>query len=174
MPAVISTSRQAVVQVEEQAPVPLVSTSDIQTYGNGHMHVVLFDFGYKKSIVHSLMAYGCRVTVVPYNTTLQTVEQLEPDGVLLSNGPGDPKQLSYYLPNILAVIERYPTLAICLGHQLVSLAYGGDTENCRSGIVEQISRYMMRKRKSVDDFAKSRLCGEGRKFSAYAAFHSFY
>ncbi|MGG6432486.1 carbamoyl phosphate synthase small subunit [Anoxybacillus sp. D401a] len=133
MPAVISTSRRAVVHVEEQAPVPLVSTSDIQTYGNGHMHVVLFDFGYKKSIVHSLMAYGCRVTVVPYNTTLQTVEQLEPDGVLLSNGPGDPKQLHRYLPNILTVIERYPTLAICLGHQLVSLAYGGDTEKLPFG-----------------------------------------
>ncbi len=133
MPAVISTSRQAVVQMEERAPVPLVSTSDVQTYGDGHMHVVLFDFGYKKSIVQSLIDHGCRVTVVPYNTTLQTVEQLDPDGVLLSNGPGDPKQLSHHLRNILSVIERYPTLAICLGHQLVSLAYGGDTEKLPFG-----------------------------------------
>ena len=133
MPAVISLCETAVVQMEEQHPVPLVSTSDVETYGSGDMHVVLFDFGYKKSIVYSLMEHGCRVTVVPYNTTLQTVEQLDPDGVLLSNGPGDPKQLSTYLPNVLAVIERYPTLAICLGHQLVSLAYGGDTEKLKFG-----------------------------------------
>ncbi|MFX8094615.1 hypothetical protein ABTK72_20295, partial [Acinetobacter baumannii] len=59
MPAVISTSRQASVQMEERAPVPLVSTSDVQTYGDGHMHVVLFDFGYKKSIVQSLIEHGC-------------------------------------------------------------------------------------------------------------------
>ncbi|EZP78795.1 carbamoyl phosphate synthase small subunit [Parageobacillus genomosp. 1] len=114
-------------------PVRDVSTPQIETYGDGQLHLVLIDFGYKKSILQSLVTRGCKVTVVPYHTSLQTVESLKPDGIVLSNGPGDPKQLSPHLANIRQLIDRYPTLAICLGHQLVALSYGADTEKLRFG-----------------------------------------
>lgn len=113
--------------------VPNVSDKMIKTYGSGKKHVVLMDFGTKKSILSSLLEKGCKVTVVPYNTSFQTIEGLNPDGILLSNGPGDPKQLSNILPNIKKLLENYPTLGICLGHQLVALAMGGDTKKLLFG-----------------------------------------
>ncbi|WP_027408940.1 carbamoyl phosphate synthase small subunit [Anoxybacillus tepidamans] len=118
---------------DEQFPVSDVSVKQAETYGSGETHIVLFDFGYKKSILQSLVAKGCKVTVVPYNTPPSTIEALQPSGIVLSNGPGDPKQLSEYLPAIRMMIDRYPTLAICLGHQLVALSYGADTEKLRFG-----------------------------------------
>ncbi|MBA2874911.1 carbamoyl phosphate synthase small subunit [Thermaerobacillus caldiproteolyticus] len=118
---------------EKAFPVREVSTSQIETYGNGDTHIVLVDFGYKKSILQSLVTRGCKVTIVPYYTSSQTIQALQPDGIVLSNGPGDPKQLSKHLPNIRHIIDHYPTLAICLGHQLVALAYGANTEKLRFG-----------------------------------------
>jgi len=110
-----------------------VSTRQPETYGHGDTHIVLMDFGYKKSILQSLLDRGCKVTVVPYNTLFEAVKALKPDGILLSNGPGDPKHLTPQLPTIKKLIDSYPTLAICLGHQLVALAYGADTEKLRFG-----------------------------------------
>ncbi|UOE93203.1 carbamoyl phosphate synthase small subunit [Alkalihalobacillus sp. LMS39] len=110
-----------------------VSTENFEEYGNGDIHVVLVDFGYKKSIVDSLVHLGCRVTVVPYNTSINAIEQLHPDGILLSNGPGNPKQLIQELETIKSLASKYPTLGICLGHQLLALAFGGDTEKLRFG-----------------------------------------
>ncbi|ENH96483.1 carbamoyl-phosphate synthase, small subunit [Gracilibacillus halophilus YIM-C55.5] len=96
-------------------------------------HVVLMDFGYKHSIAQSLLALGCDVTVVPYHTSYIEIQSLDPDGVLLSNGPGDPKALSDLLPNIKHISEEYPTLGICLGHQLVALAHGATTKRLPYG-----------------------------------------
>ncbi|RID86221.1 carbamoyl phosphate synthase small subunit [Peribacillus asahii] len=110
-----------------------VSTKEIVSYGNGEKHVVMMDFGYKKSILDSLLNQDCRVTVVPFDTTYEQVKELNPDGILLSNGPGDPKQLTHLLGNIKKVISSYPTLGICLGHQLTSLAFGGDTKKMLFG-----------------------------------------
>jgi carbamoyl-phosphate synthase small subunit len=110
-----------------------VSSNNIVTYGKGNTHIVLIDFGYKKSILTMLLQRNCKVTVVPYNTSYETIKQLSPDGILLSNGPGDPKQLGPYLLNIKKIIESYPTFAICLGHQLVALAFGGNTEKLTFG-----------------------------------------
>ncbi|WP_226038200.1 carbamoyl phosphate synthase small subunit [Aquibacillus saliphilus] len=96
-------------------------------------HVVVMDFGYKHSITHSLMESGCNVTVVPFDTTLMEIRKLNPNGIVLSNGPGDPKNLSYLLDNIKDIIDYYPTLGICLGHQLVALAYGAKTKRLPYG-----------------------------------------
>jgi carbamoyl-phosphate synthase small subunit len=118
---------------QQEQPIQKVAISQIETYGDGSEHIVLVDFGYKKSILQSLLERECKVTVVPYNTSFETIQALEPDGILLSNGPGDPKQLMPQLSTIRKMIDHYPTLAICLGHQLVALAYGADTEKLRFG-----------------------------------------
>ncbi|WP_163101596.1 carbamoyl phosphate synthase small subunit [Peribacillus alkalitolerans] len=96
-------------------------------------HIVMIDFGYKKSILTSLLERGCQVTVVPFHTTYKKIESMKPDGVLLTNGPGDPKDLHGILPNLKQIITTYPTMGICLGHQLTALAFGGNTEKLLFG-----------------------------------------
>ncbi len=90
-------------------------------------HVVLYDFGAKRAIAQSLVKRGCRVTVVPYNTTAAQVDALKPDGILFSNGPGDPTSVPEVIPHIQALTTRYPIMGICLGHQLLALAFGAKT-----------------------------------------------
>ncbi|WP_337019579.1 carbamoyl phosphate synthase small subunit [Oceanobacillus massiliensis] len=104
-----------------------VSVKSPESFGDGDYHVVLMDFGYKKSILQALLKQHCKVTVVPYYTSLETIKSLHPHGILLSNGPGDPMELKPYFPIIKVLTETYPTLGICLGHQLIALAYGGKT-----------------------------------------------
>ena len=87
----------------------------------------------KKSIVNSLVNRDCKVTIVPYNTTFEKIKELKPDGIVLSNGPGDPKDITEILPTIKKLIIQYPTLGICLGHQLVALALGANTEKLAFG-----------------------------------------
>ncbi|KAA6453330.1 carbamoyl phosphate synthase small subunit [Bacillus swezeyi] len=95
-------------------------------FGEGATHIVLIDFGYKKSIAASLVKQGCKVTVVPYQE-MNGISKLNPDGIVLSNGPGDPKAILSYMETLRELIKSYPTLGICLGHQLIALAFGGDT-----------------------------------------------
>jgi carbamoyl-phosphate synthase small subunit len=104
-----------------------VSTKKIITYKNNGPHVVLFDFGFKKSILNALLQEKCFVTIVPYNTSFEKIKALSPDGVLFSNGPGDPMSLAHLFPEIKKISQSYPTLGICLGHQLIALAYGAKT-----------------------------------------------
>ena len=118
---------------EIEAHVAEVSTKTIETYGEGAKHIVLMDFGYKKSILTSLLDQDCRVTVVPFDTDFKQIEELNPDGILLSNGPGDPKQLTGLLDNIKKIVSHYPTMGICLGHQLTALAFGGNTKKMLFG-----------------------------------------
>ncbi|PLT33855.1 carbamoyl phosphate synthase small subunit [Bacillus sp. V5-8f] len=110
-----------------------VSSYEIKSYGEGKTHIVLMDFGYKKSILDSLLLHGCKVTVVPFDTTMEKVKSLNPDGIMLSNGPGDPKQLQGLLGNIKDIVSGFPTMAICLGHQLTALAFGGNTKKMLFG-----------------------------------------
>ena len=90
-------------------------------------HVVAYDFGLKHNSLRNLAALGCRVTVVPAGTSTEQVDELKPDGVWLSNGPGDPEPLTGVIGNLRKLIGRYPVFGICLGHQLMGLALGGRT-----------------------------------------------
>jgi len=95
--------------------------------------VTLVDFGAKKNIVNNLKARGCHITIVPYNTPYEEIVKLNPDGILLSNGPGDPKAVTEGIELAKEVIKKYPTFGICLGHQILALAVGGDTYKMKYG-----------------------------------------
>lgn len=97
------------------------------------LHVVAYDFGMKKNILRMLTAQGCRVTVVPAQTSAEDVLALNPDGIFLSNGPGDPEPVTYAQQNIRDLAGRKPMFGICLGHQLIGLALGGKTYKLRFG-----------------------------------------
>jgi carbamoyl-phosphate synthase small subunit len=98
------------------------------------MHVVVMDFGVKYGILRCLAAMGARVTVVPASTTAEQILRLKPDGVLLSNGPGDPEPVTDAIETIKRLIaERLPIFGICLGHQLLGIAFGGRTYKLKFG-----------------------------------------
>ncbi|MFC0525074.1 carbamoyl phosphate synthase small subunit [Pontibacillus salicampi] len=117
----------------EPSHVPVVSVTQPITYEQEGPHIILIDFGYKKSILDYLLKLGCKVTVVPYNTSFDTVKGLKPDGIMLSNGPGNPEGISNILPAIQQITSTYPTFGICLGHQLLALAYGATTSKLTYG-----------------------------------------
>jgi len=96
-------------------------------------HVVAYDFGIKHNILRRLVHSGCRVTVVPALTSAEDVLALKPDGIFLSNGPGDPEPLETQVRNIRKLIGAKPIFGICLGHQLLGLAAGGKTYKLKFG-----------------------------------------
>jgi len=97
-------------------------------------HVVAFDFGIKRNILRRLAQIGCRVTVVPASATAEDVLALKPDGVFLSNGPGDPEPLENQAAHVHALIQKdIPMFGICLGHQVLGLACGGKTFKLKFG-----------------------------------------
>jgi carbamoyl-phosphate synthase small subunit len=95
--------------------------------------VVAYDFGIKQNILRLLVDHHCDVTVVPANTSAEDVLSLRPDGVFLSNGPGDPEPVSYAHESIRKLAGRVPVFGICLGHQLCGLALGGKTFKLKFG-----------------------------------------
>ena len=98
------------------------------------LHVVAYDFGVKRNILRMLVDRGCRLTVVPAQTPAQTVLDMNPDGVFLSNGPGDPEPCDYAIEAIRTLLEHdLPIFGICLGHQLLSLASGAQTVKMKFG-----------------------------------------
>ena len=111
-----------------------VSTKAISQFpSNGGKRVVLVDFGYKKNILESLLKRNCDVIVVPYDTDFETIKDFGPEGIVLSNGPGDPKSILNVLPTIQKLQESFPLFAICMGHQIFALANGADTIKMKFG-----------------------------------------
>ena len=121
---------------EVKDAVRTVTNSEILTYTeeNPKYRVVLFDFGYKRNIRQELVKRGCEVIVVPANTTAEKVKELNPDGIMFSNGPGNPAENVEIIENIKEIQKLGISIfGICLGHQLMALANGGKTEKLKYG-----------------------------------------
>jgi carbamoyl-phosphate synthase small subunit len=101
--------------------------------GERRFRVALVDYGAKKNIVRSLCSRGCEVTVLPARTPAEEILALSPDGVMLSNGPGDPAENTFAIAQIAKLLGRVPLFGICLGHQLTALAVGGQTYKLKYG-----------------------------------------
>lgn len=113
--------------------VPTVSTKTPYVSTGFDLRVVLVDFGKKQNIVRELNARGCEVTVVPYETTAEEIIKMSPDGVMLSNGPGDPADVQVAVDMIKGIIGKIPFFSICLGHQLFALSQGATSFKMKFG-----------------------------------------
>ena len=135
-------SREALLALDACPPMEgldlasLVSTQQRYSWGEATApyHIVAYDFGIKRNILRLFAEHECRVTVVPAETSAEEVLALEPNGVFLSNGPGDPAAVSYAPPTVRALADRgVPIFGICLGHQILGLTFGAQTEKMPYG-----------------------------------------
>jgi carbamoyl-phosphate synthase small subunit len=128
---VVSTKQRYLWETGERShePTEVVGVKDEPP----RFHVVAYDYGIKHNILRKLTSEGCGVTVVPAETGAEDVLALNPDGVFLSNGPGDPEPCTYAQENIRRLMGRVPVFGICLGHQLIGLALGGKTYKLKFG-----------------------------------------
>jgi len=141
MKGIITTSNKSVEELREllnstplmRDQVARVSTKNVYSSPGEKERIVLVDFGSKSGILRELIKRGCDVVVVPHDTTAEQIRRLHPDGILLSNGPGNPKDVPYAVNMIREVLGEYPLMGICLGHQLFALACGADTEKMKFG-----------------------------------------
>jgi len=114
----------------ELAPAPLEKTAERDAT---RFHVVAYDYGIKQNILRRLVDIGCHVTVAPAKMSARDVLELKPDGVFLSNGPGDPEPVAYAARAVGDLMGRVPIFGICLGHQIIGLALGGKTYKLKFG-----------------------------------------
>ncbi len=128
---VVSTKNTYVWETGERSHLPdeVVGVKDAPA----RFHVVAYDFGIKQNILRKLRGEACKVTVVPAQTPAEDVLGLKPDGVFLSNGPGDPEPCTYAVENIRRLMGHLPIFGICLGHQLIGIALGGKTYKLKFG-----------------------------------------
>ena len=128
--SVINKARQSP-SMENRELASVVTTKqpyEIAAEGDEHFHVVCYDFGVKRNSLRELSRLGCRTTVVPASTTAAEVVAMQPDGVFLSNGPGDPASMNREVEQITELVRaNVPTFGICFGHQLLGRAFGGKT-----------------------------------------------
>ncbi|WP_416294924.1 glutamine-hydrolyzing carbamoyl-phosphate synthase small subunit [Paenibacillus illinoisensis] len=113
--------------------VPLTSTQHVYNSPGTAERIVLVDYGAKTGILRELSKRNCDVVVVPHDVTAEEIRRLNPDGIQLSNGPGDPKDVPHAVKMISELLGEYPIFGICLGHQLFALAAGADTEKLKFG-----------------------------------------
>jgi carbamoyl-phosphate synthase small subunit len=128
------TTQQSLLWREGRPTEPVRALADFQwPDGPGPWRVVAIDYGVKYNILRSLEKRGCNVLLVPADVDSETIDMLDPHGLFLSNGPGDPAAVGYALDTIRTQFERRPVFGICLGHQLVGLALGGRTFKLKFG-----------------------------------------
>ncbi|MFE6077161.1 glutamine-hydrolyzing carbamoyl-phosphate synthase small subunit [Paenibacillus sp. NPDC057886] len=113
--------------------VPMTSTQHVYNSPGTAERIVLVDYGAKTGILRELSKRGCDVVVVPHDVTADEIRRMNPDGIQLSNGPGDPKDVPHAVKMISELLGEYPIFGICLGHQLFALAAGADTEKLKFG-----------------------------------------
>ena len=114
-------------------PVDIVTSDEKYQYSDGALKVAVLDFGLKRNIIRSLEKRNCAVTVLPARTSAKEILDGGFDGVMLTNGPGDPKDNEEVIANLKQIVGKLPIFGICLGHQLLALAMGADTEKLKYG-----------------------------------------
>jgi len=133
----ISNLNRSIQEIKDYNPSQLVekvSSNKIETFGDGDIKVGLFDFGYKKNILQSLLRRNCRVTIFPQNTSAENILKSDIDGIVLSNGPGDPEECKNQIREIKELYDsNLPIFGICLGHQLMAIATGSKTAKLKYG-----------------------------------------
>lgn len=136
----ISTPHEKAMQILSETELPNDAVSKVSCKkkwysrtSNHKYNVVAVDCGIKLNIIRSLNARKCNVTVVPFNTTANEIMAMNPDGVFLSNGPGNPEDVTPVIELVKNLRGKYPILGICLGHQMISLAYGASTYKLKFG-----------------------------------------
>lgn len=136
----IDTDTEKGIQILKSTQIPTdavskVSRPDITFLQaeNSRFHVVAIDCGMKQNIVRSLLNRGCSVTIVPYHTSAEAIEKLNPDGIFISNGPGDPSDVPCVIEAIRSLHGKYPIFGICLGHQIICLSYGAKCYKLKFG-----------------------------------------
>ncbi|MBO4310314.1 MAG: glutamine-hydrolyzing carbamoyl-phosphate synthase small subunit [Lachnospiraceae bacterium] len=125
--------KDAVSKVSCKEIISYPGNNSVSSHPTKNINVVAIDCGMKQNIVRSLTARGCNVIKVPWNTSAEDIIRLNPDGVFISNGPGDPTDVFATIETIKALIGKYPIFGICLGHQIISLASGAKTYKLKFG-----------------------------------------
>ncbi|CAM3312297.1 MULTISPECIES: glutamine-hydrolyzing carbamoyl-phosphate synthase small subunit [Saccharibacillus] len=141
MRGILTAGSKSVEELQEMLQSSELVTNQVQRTSTQHVYnspgkgerIVVIDYGAKSGIVRELSARGCDIVVVPQDTTAEQIRRMSPDGIQLSNGPGDPKDVPQAVETIKQLLGEYPIFGICLGHQLLALAGGADTEKLKFG-----------------------------------------